>query len=208
MLYIQYQNAPYWERLLYGDSEVPYKGINSYVNIEYRDYYKDYFNIYTASGDALDNWGIILNTSRNIQSLKLDTSKTLKFNKNTTPITNFKPAFNHGSFAPLSSVGYVSLDDNQYRCLLLMRYQTFTSNMSILSITDILNTYFSNLNKYGYPNTQVVSVNDNFTSPTAGIIIYGFSQPLDTIESTIFTKPDSHTYYLPVPLGVTAVIAH
>ena len=62
--YIQYQNAPKFNALL--------TQLTNYLTIPIDQFYTDYFNLLTATTQGLDNWGIILNETRNITYYNYD----------------------------------------------------------------------------------------------------------------------------------------
>jgi len=203
MLYVQYSNASNFNNLLYGNES--YKGLNSLLNINYEDFVNYFFDIRTANTQALDNWGIILNTSRNYYG-SVD-NHLFGFNQEPNNDKQLPQNFNNGAFYS-GQTQFISMADSQYRSLLLMRYQTYNSNMSLLSIAQILNTFFKNL--YLYTNDEYyadikVSVTDNAEPMT---ITYTFTKLLNVFLSSIFISSEFSTYYLPKPMGVLAQIVY
>lgn len=203
MLYVQYSNASNFNSLLYGNES--YQGLNSLLNINYEDFVNYFFDIRTANTQALDNWGIILNTSRNYYG-SVD-NHLFGFNQEPNNDKQLPQNFNNGAFYS-GQTQFISMSDSQYRSLLLMRYQTYNSNMSLLSIAQILNTFFKNL--YLYTNDEYyadmkVSVTDNEEPMT---ITYTFTKLLNVFLSSIFISSEFNTYYLPKPMGVLAQIVY
>ncbi len=209
MLYAQYANANNFKNLLYGyiddiEPELYYQGFNSFINIDYREFYDTFYNIYTANSAGLDNWGLILGISRNIYIPSY--SYFFGFNSSAHPFSvipnSGTQSFNYGGFNS-GATTFQPVEDYFFRAMLLLRYQTLTCNMSILQITNILNTFFKNLAAFqGVPNIQVVSVQDNLTPMS---ITYTFTQVLSPQILAIFGS--THNFnLLPRPLGVASVI--
>ncbi len=210
-LFAQYSNASNFRNFLYGNED--YIGLNSYLNIDYKDYYDNFFNVLTIAGtqddptdqfgpNGLDNWGILLGMSRNV--LIPDTRKRFGFGDDTVPTTmnGWPQSFNYGAFYSGATL-FTPMADDIYRCMLMMRYQTLTSNMSILSITNILNNFFINLNTFGLTNAQTVNVQDNLAEMS---ITYTFTETLLPYQTAIFNTEDSSTNYLPRPTSVAPII--
>lgn len=219
MLFGQYANANNIKNLLYGyiSSDNPleyYEGFNSFLNIDYMEFYTTFFNIYTANTAGLDNWGSILGISRNIYVPAYP--YFFGFNSTNRPFTVTAnvgtQSFNYGGFNS-GATTYQPVDDNFFRAMLLLRYQTLTCNMSILAITTILNTFFANLSKFAIADNptrrrflaaqQTVSVQDNLAPMS---ITYTFSQKLTVQQGAIFSAQNNTVSLLPRPLGVEAII--
>jgi len=210
MLYAEYANAEYFNNLLYGvdTTETHFDGFNSYLNINWQDFYNIFYNIYTATSYGLDNWGRILGVTRNIYIPII--KNTFGFGDSENPPAppgpdGYPQAFNYGSFSS-GGAKYTSLKDSQFRCVLLMRYRTLVSNMSILSIQYIMNEFFFNLTRFAdedTPNTQFVSVQDNLAEMS---ITYTFTQKLEPWQTVIFSSSQNPTNLLPRPLCVKAIV--
>lgn len=203
MLFAQYSNADNLNNLLYGTSTYP--GLNSYLNINYVDFVTNFFDVRTAGTEGLDNWGAILGITRNIYIPNVST--LFGFGDSASPPsppgpTGYPQAFNYGGFYS-GGAKYTALDNDIFRCMILLRYQTLTCNMSIQAISQILNQFFKNLNTYGYANTQVVQVQDNLAPMS---ITYTFSQTLEPYQTVIFSSVYNPTNFLPRPMGVKAII--
>lgn len=204
-LYVQYSNSNNFQNYLYGTDN--YDGLNSVLNLYWKDFYDQIFNVKTCNSDGLNIWGQILNTTRNYSLPTV--SKTFGFNVNPNNTTDYAQNFNHGTF--YSGATYSILPDGEYRCLLMLRAQTFISNMSILSITKILNDFFINLQQYGNPAINykfVVSVTVDFLQQNQ--LNYKFKDvsenptgQLPTWITYIFSVSNlsKNTYYLPLPIG-------
>lgn len=209
-LYAQYANANNFKNFLYGyiDAEEPllyYPGCNSFINVDYNEFYDTCFNIYTANSAGLDNWGLILGITRNIYVPNF--TKFFSFNNKTNPYPVVSgtgaQSFNFGGFNSGNTV-FQPVDDYLFRAMLLLRYQTLTCNMSILQITNILNIFFINLAKFqNTVNTQIVSVQDNLVQMS---ITYTFAQTLPPQIRAIFGGYPLNINLLPKPMGVKAII--
>jgi hypothetical protein len=210
MLYVQYALSEKFQNLLYGHdndietSTTQFLGLNNYLNIYWKDFYDQIFNIGTANDTGLDIWGQLLNTGR--QYYLPTQEKTFGFNVNPGNITDYAQNFEHGSF--YNGGNYQVLEQFQYRCLLILRARTFISNGSILSITKILNDFFSNLKNYKPSSINEdydisVSVNTDLNIPYQ--VNYTFhhnttpSTSLPIWLATIFSP--GNTDYLPIPIG-------
>ena len=204
-LYVQYSNSSNFQDFLYGTDENI--GLNNILNISWVDFYNDIFNILTANSVGLNLWGQILNTSRNYY-LPIS-SRTFGFNVNPMNTTGYAQNFNNGTF--YSGATWSTLPDGEYRCLLMLKARTFISNMSIASITKLLNDFFINLQQYGsdtqnyqfvvsvaVDNTQIHQLNYIFkdVSPTPTGLL-----PLWVGYIFSLSNLNTNTYYLPLPIG-------
>lgn len=204
-LYVQYSNSKNFQNWLYGTNN--YIGINSTLNINIKDFYNNIFNINTCNTTGLNLWGQILNTPRNFY---IGTApKTFGFNVNPHNTVDYAQNFNHGTF--YSGGLWTTLPDGEYRCLLMLRARTFISNMSILSITKLLNEFFLNLQGYAnntenYQFSVSVSV-DNFTHNQLNYIFKDLSiaptgkLPIWITNIFSITNISVNAFYLPLPIG-------
>ena len=156
-------------------------------------------------GTNLDNWGRILGVSRNIFLPAV--TKLFGFGDSANPPAppgqdGYPQAFNYGSFSSGGAL-FTTLPDTIFRCMLLLRYQMLISNMSILNIGDMLNTFFVNLVQQGLPG-NTVNVQDNLNVMS---ITYTFETELLPYQRVIF-NPNLKFSLLPRPLGVIPIILH
>lgn len=204
-LYVQYSNSKNFQNFLYGnDTNI---GLNSVLNIRVQDFYNDIFNILTANTAGLNIWGQILNTDRGYYLPTGD--NVFGFNVRPNNTTDYAQNFNHGTF--YHGGNYSILPDGEYRCLLMLRARTFISNMSILSITSLLNDFFINLKQYGSTTQNydfIVSVNAEYNYNNR--LNYTFkdvsSNPTNKLPlwiSYIFSviNISNNNFYLPLPVG-------
>lgn len=204
-LYVQYSSSEKFQKYLYGNNTDI--GLNSLLNLYWKYFYDDIFNILTCNDQGLDIWGQILNTSRGYY---IGTnSRTFGFNVNPGNTIDYAQNFNHGTF--FSGSVWSILKAGEYRCVLMLRARTFISNMSILGITKLLNDFFLNLQQYGE-----AGVNYEFVvSVSADPIIhhqlnYKFKDVSETPTAQLprwmanvfaINNYGNGTYYLPLPVG-------
>ena len=117
------------------------------LTIDPLEFHRDYFDIDTCKTDGLDNWGRILDFSRQI--IVPDYSKVFGFGTVDNPPvpikTGYPQNFGHGSFYG-GQTKPVILDNDQYRAVLKFRYASLTTNMTLFSINKIMNSYFNSRN--------------------------------------------------------------
>ncbi len=181
-IYIQYENSPKLKSLVN-------KTANSLL-LKDLNFTNDYLSIKTASTNGLDNWGIILNQSRNVNSgdsyenvLGFDTGE-IPTNDEDYPQNLFNSNFYNINFAPT-----LTLEDNKYRALLLLLYAKYTMNNSIFSINKAIQEYSNNMGKSEIP--VVYSTYDMR-------ITYKFNYQPENYELNLFFNTD----LLPKPCGV------
>ncbi len=201
MLYTQYANSANFQNFLYGGTKdsTPYAGLNNYINSYWRSFYDQIFYItgQDINTAGLDAWGQILGVGRQYQLPTQD--KTFGFTVNPGNITDYAQNFDHGSF--YSGTGFSILGNTEYKALLILVARTMMSNLSILSITKLLNDFFVLLNISIDVSVAVDSVNPfqiNYTFKSGGVLT-----PLPLWVSYIFSIAyiDKGTFYLPVPIG-------
>lgn len=209
MIYNQDSGAKKLQSILYGTDS--YAGLNNYLNISWKDFYRDIFNIFTANTVGLNIWGEILNTGR--QYYFGTQEKTFGFDVNPKNTTDYAQNFNHGTFT--SGGSFTVLSDDEYRCLLMLRARTFKCNGSILQITSILNDFFINLKKYDTSSNQDYDIKVSVTpDPIIPFRVnYKFihkttpSNQLPLWINAIFIKNNFNQVYLPIPIGGYANIS-
>lgn len=187
MIYVQYSNAVKLKGLLEG--LYPYLTINPY------EFYTDFFNIETCNAQGLDNYGLMLNQSRQIRSVSSGSYyQKFGFGQDgyTPPVNEYPQNFNNGNFYGGDiNPEYITLDDDDYRVLLKFRYANYTSNFSYEDANRIMNNYAQSRDS-GYKVAVI---------PTAGKVMditFQFSWELEDFERSIFMIRN----VLPVALGV------
>lgn len=153
-IYIQYQESPKLTALVNGITTLYSQNGNtipkSYDIVNFRT---NYYNIMLCNSDGLDNWGRILGVNRT-QPFNIVPTKIFGFKDATStsnpppPITNFGypaqgniPAKKSNFYA--TQRGLNTLNDIQYRLLLLLAMQKYNSNFSLGSINTMLTNYFT-----------------------------------------------------------------
>ena len=189
--YIQFATADNLNKL--ADELLPLLTLNP------EEFHRKYFDIDTCESDGLDNWGEILNLSRTIQITDA-TSGVFGFGKQSDypiPPTGYPQNFNNGFFYNPDYEGDttnpVTLNDFQYRLVLKFRYRALTSNMSLYSINNIMNSLIVALN----PTFKCFVYMSGFMQLT-----YKFNFALQDWQKAIFKNRD----ILPVPAGITAIL--
>lgn len=120
-------------------------GLELACSIDMSAIYQDYINIETAKGIGLDNYGLLLNQSRDIyyEELLVD---VFGFDTNSSPTYIGEPpeTLDNGTFVYDTELSIISLTDDQYRKLLLIVYISSISSCSLGNINRILQAYFTN----------------------------------------------------------------
>lgn len=149
------------------------------------EFYDASFNIITAFGAGLDNWGRILQVSRVLQ---VGTIINFGFNQARPGVTTFGfGAWSNGA----KSTQNIALSDSAYRVLLLAKAAANISDGSIKSIDSILSALFP-----GRGNAYV-SDGQNMTMQ------YVFAFHLTPLERAIVLQSG----VLPKPSGVSATLS-
>lgn len=149
------------------------------------NFFDAYFNIATAYGEGLNNWGRILLVNR---VLKLPSAIYFGFNQALPGINTF----GFGTFFTSgAATNNYALPDPQYRTLLLAKAAANISDGSIKSINMILSGLFP-----GRGNAYVAD-GQNMT------MTYTFAFSLSPVEQAIVTQSG----VLPKPSGVAASIS-
>lgn len=210
MLYVQYAQSKNFQSLLYGGENIDgeFAGLNTYLNIYWRDFYDQIFNILTATEYGLNVWGQILNTGKQYFIGTQDST----FGYDVVPVPldliGYAQNYDQGSYSFGDTFSIMSIE--QYRCLLILRARTFISNGSILSITTLLNDFFINLQDFASGDGEdyyiAVTVSQDLTTPYQ--VNYNFKHtvtPSSTlpywISAIFFTNVALNAYYLPIPIG-------
>jgi len=158
-------------------------------------FYSYVFNIQTAEGFGLDNWGKILGVTRTFQVPQI-TAPFFGFNEQNGP---YVVSFNTDPFYS-GNTGYsnVSLDDGDYRTLLLVKAMANIGNSSAATYNAMLMTLFP-----GIGNCYV----EDWTTPGSSIpymtMQLTFSQQLTAIQIAILTESGVFA----APTGVNLTIA-
>jgi hypothetical protein len=212
-VYVQYSNSPVIRSVI--------DGLKPYFSVSTTNFYTDYFNLYTANTDGLDNWGRILNLSRYLNIQTLDNifgfdEIPLPPHQDTGEYQNFYSGstgdkwISGGSFYSASNNSYQPMPDDIYRAMLLMRYSVLTTNATLYAINIIMNNFI----KQVYPDhperrctvkTTVIQPPDPLaTAPMQ--ITYEFNYNLEIWESFLYSNTSNQIYFLPTPIGVEQVI--
>jgi len=182
-LYSQYVNAPKFQKLI--------DELSAVLTIPISQFYNDFFNLYTCTTQGLDNWGIILNTTRD--SFTYDYAESFGFDTGepNPTTTEYPQNFGHGSFFSTSNrIVKIKLNDTQYRIVLLLQYAKYTSDMSMASCTAIVNNYI----QFTYEDpTYKCTVKDNHLA-----VNYHFNYSLSAQEVALFKI----NKLLPKPAGI------
>lgn len=149
------------------------------------NFYDAYFNLSTAYGEGLNNWGRILQVSRVLQ---LPAATYFGFNQALPGVDTF----GFGTFfSSGNATNNYALSDSQYRVLLLAKAAANVSDGSIKSINSILSGLFP-----GRGNAYVAD-GQNMT------MVYTFAFPLSVVEQAIVQQSG----VLPKPAGVSATVS-
>lgn len=146
------------------------------------DFTNDYLDIKTASTAGLDNWGIILNQPRVIFS-GLAYSKVFGFANGVKPTDTegYPQNFGHGNFFNKSYQPTISLNDTQYRALLLLIYRKYTTNNSLADLNNIIQEYATFQGSVGIPYVTTTNQME---------ITYTFPYALEPYEINLFKNTD------------------
>jgi len=151
----------------------------------FSSFYDYYYNLATASGEGLNNWGRLLQVSRVVQ---VAAGTYFGFAQALPGVTTW----GFGTFYSGSgNTNNFALSDSTYRVLLLAKAAANISDGSIKSINKILSGLFP-----GRGNAYVVD-GQNMT------LTYTFAFPLSPVEQAII----SQTGVLPKPAGVLASVS-
>lgn len=155
------------------------------MTTNFENFFDAYFDLATAFGEGLNNWGRILQVNRVLQ---LGTGTFFGFDQAVPGVTTF----GFGAlFSGSNNTTNFSLSDNAYRVLLLAKAAANISDGSIKSINSILSALFP-----GRGNAYVI---DNFDMS----LTYRFDFSLSTLERAIVEQSG----VLPKPSGVAASVS-
>jgi hypothetical protein len=181
--YQQYQNAPKLNELLNELEQVLIIPINLF--------YDRFFNIMTCDTQGLNNWGLILNRTRDYLIYNYDESFGFDTGEPNPTTTKYPQNFGHGSFWSASNRSEKAImSDAQYRIVLLLLYQKYSVDCSVKACTDTAN-YFTQLTRND--PTLNCTVIDNYKTFT-----YHFNYSLTAFEQTILKLNQN----LPKPAGI------
>lgn len=181
-LYVEYQNGTKWNDLL--------RKLTDYLTLPIDQFYTDFFDLRTCTTQGLDNWGRILNQSRNIYFYNYN-ENIFGFDTGipADPLdTGYPQNFGHGNFFSFDANG-LTLTDDQYRILLQFKYFSYTLDCSIGACVNAVNYYVRNY--HPGETCQLIDGNMHFT--------YHFSYTLEPWEITMFRD----NKVLPSPAGIT-----
>lgn len=185
-IYLQYTNSPNLISLVNKTANsLLFKDIN---------FTEDYLSIKTANTAGLDNWGIILNQPRIVNSGE-SYDNVFGFDTGIVPTdtTTYPQNFYHSNFYNINFAPTITLDNTQYRSLLLLIYSKYTINNSIYYMNKAIQDYAINMGATGTP--VVYSTYDmNIT--------YKFDYTLQSYERRLFNNTQTGESILPKPSGV------
>ena len=175
----QYANSPAITGVIYS----MFAALDMTTNFE--SFFDTYFNLATAYGEGLNNWGRILQVSRVLQ---VGTVIDFGFEQAVPGVTTFGlGAWSNG----VQNTQNIALSDNAYRVLLLAKAAANISDGSIKSINMILSALFP-----GRGNAYVMD-GQNMT------LTYTFAFSLSPLERAIVDQSG----VLPKPSGVAAFVS-
>ena len=186
MIYSQYSQAHNLINLI--------DDLSNYLNINKDDFIKNYFDLKTCNTQGLDNWGLILNTSRYINVVDINSIFGFDTGSPANPLsTGYPQNFNNGVFFDKVAQKQ-GLTDEAYRLYLLFTYKKYVFQISISSCLEIVNLYCKTLNE----NYKCKIVEDTQSLS----FIYEFNYELSALEITLF----KYLKILPKPCGVEYTI--
>ena len=182
-MYIQYQNAPKFTQLL--------SSLVTYLTIPIDQFYEHFFDLRQCDTQGLNNWGKILNQTRTV--LAYNYAQTFGFYTGEANLstTVYPQNFGHGSFFSTSTDTItVTLNDYQYRQLLLLLWQSYCVDCSLVSCANVINEYIQN--QYNNPDYRcdIIEGSMSFT--------YKFNFALAPWEIALFEL----NQILPKPAGI------
>lgn len=187
-IYIQYSNSP--NLINFTES------LSTSLEFLEKDFANDYLNIKTATVAGLDNWGIILNQSRIVNS-GLAYPGVFGFANGIKPnnTEDYPQNFNHGNFYNPAYQPSIILNDTEYRALLLLLYRKYTTNNSLNDLNNIIQEYAL---FQGILENKLPFVTSSYNME----ITYTFPYIPEPYEINFFLNTDC----LAVPAGVIANI--
>jgi hypothetical protein len=179
-LYVQKQNTVVMKGL--------FRKLTDYLTIPIDQFYSDYFNLLTCTTQKLDNWGRILNQTRNITFYNYQ--YILGFDVDEpAPVDNEYPQnFDHGNFFAFNGIPGL-LNDNEFRVILQFAYFRQTIDCSIGACVAITNFYAKQSGSDH--KCQIIEGDMSF--------IYNFNYTLQGFEIVLFKQ----NKILPTPAGIT-----
>lgn len=168
--------------------------------------YSYVWNVLTAQGFGLDNWGAIVDVNRQILGINLE--DTFGFNQ------DFQP-FNQAPFSDgTNGLALYALDDNTYRTLILIKALTNISATNAPTLNNILSKLFTGRGRcysIDVGNMQMHYVFEfALTSLERDIMLFtnvlphpaGVNVGIYEIPSGFFGFKTSSSYYVPFNQGV------
>jgi len=183
-MYVQYQNAPNFKKLL--------RQLTDYITIPIDQFFTAYFDLTTCTTQGLDNWGKILNRTRQVNYYNY--SKVFGFDNGVTPIppdTGYPQNFQHGNFFSLTGSG-LSLPDYAYRSLLQITYYSYIIDCTLGACASIITFYAKQQN----PSYKCIITEGDMT------FNYHFNYELQGWEVVLFT----YSKILPAPAGINYTV--
>jgi len=189
----QYCDSPTIDGLLNSFNDA----VDPTVNLA--DFYAYVWNVYTASGQGLDDWGMIVGVSRYLQ---IPNSPAYLGWKEAYvaghPTTIPQPFDQEPFYGGLLSTYTFPLQDVDYRQLILTKAAVNISNISVPNINAILRFLFADANLL-HPN-GVVYVIDNLNMS----FVYHFTFVPDPVQLAIIQTSD----VFPRPAGVSVTVTY
>ncbi len=141
-MYAQYKNSPTFINLVQKFSNaLLFKDV---------DWINDYLSIETATTEGLDNWGIILNQSRIVNSGGIYDGVFGMFNGDIiTDDTSYPQNFFNSNFYNINYAPTIALNNTQYSALLMLIYNKYTTNNSLSELNTIMELYKERIGSIG-----------------------------------------------------------
>lgn len=141
-MYAQYKNSPTFINLVQKFSNaLLFKDV---------DWIEDYLSIGDATTEGLDNWGIILNQSRIVNSGGIYDGVFGMFNGDIiTDDTSYPQNFFHSNFYSTNYSPTIALNNTQYSALLMLIYDKYTTNNSLSELNNIMELYKERIGAVG-----------------------------------------------------------
>lgn len=183
--YLQYQNAPKLNKLL--------NELEQVLIIPVDLFYMNFYNIQTCDTQGLNNWGKILNITRNF--IYYDYQQVFGFDTGVPnpTTTDYPQNFGHGSFfSETTRTKKGVMSDEQYRIVILLTYQRYSVDCSVKACTAVSNFYVQKI----YHNTAYdCEILEDFTAPK---FTYNFNFTLSAFDLTVCKL----NQMLPKPAGI------
>ena len=149
-------------------------------------FYDNVFNILTAKGIGLDVWGLIIGISREIQVATASTNTSFfGFRGSDCDVFGSSPFYN-----TQSGGGTITLADDAYRELLLIKATANISRTDLASLSSLFERLYANRGNFYIVEAGIMQLN----------YIFGFY--IETFELSLVLRPG----LLPKPAGVSYTV--